>query len=107
MAEARLDQRRYLDSDKNVPVSSSESVLLKIITSTNDVEFNDITIEDFGVRFQIYFYFKTFKLDHFSMASSRVLCLVFFFTTSFFFAFPEVGKDVSMVFCYQNCSDLL
>ena len=52
MAEARLDQRRYLDSsDKNVPVSSSESVLLKIITSTNDVEFNDITIEDFGVRF--------------------------------------------------------
>ena len=51
MAEARLDQRRYLDSDKNVPVSSSESVLLKIITSTNDVEFNDITVEDFGVRF--------------------------------------------------------
>ena len=59
MAEARLDQRRYLDSsDKNVPVSSSESVLLKIITSTNDVEFNDITIDDFGVRFQFFFISK-------------------------------------------------
>ena len=62
MAEARLDQRRYLDSsDKNVPVSSSESVLLKIITSTNDVEFNDITIEDFGVRFQSFFLFQNFQ----------------------------------------------
>ena len=82
MAEARLDQRRYLDSsDKNVPVSSSESVLLKIITSTNDVEFNDITIEDFGVRFQISFYFKTFKLDHFNMES---FLWRFFFTFTFF-----------------------
>ena len=89
MAEARLDQRRYLDSsDKNVPVSSSESVLLKIITSTNDVEFNDITIEDFGVRFQISFYFKTFKLDNFNMESFGVLWLVFF-TTSFFFCFSR------------------
>ena len=93
MAEARLDQRRYLDSsDKNVPVSSSESVLLKIITSTNDVEFNDITIEDFGVRFQMSFYFKfkTFKLDHFSMASSGVLWLFFFsFHNIIFFFFSR------------------
>ena len=82
MAEARLDQRRYLDSsDKNVPVSSSESVLLKIITSTNDVEFNDITIEDFGVRFQISFYFKTCKLGHFNMESFlwRFFSLLLFF----------------------------
>ena len=86
MVEARLDQKRYLDSgDKNVPVSSSESVLLKVITSTNDVEFNDITIEDFGVRFQIYFYFKIFKLDHFDMESFlwRVFFHFYFFSHDF------------------------
>ena len=89
MAEARLDQRRYLDSsDKNVPVSSSESVLLKIITSTNDVEFNDITIEDFGVRFQISFYFKTFKLGHFNMGS---------FLWCFFFHFYFFSHDLSLL----------
>ena len=93
MAEARLDQRRYLDSsDKNVPVSSSESVLLKIITSTNDVEFNDITVEDFGVRFQISFYFKTFKLDHFNFESFLLLFFHVYFFRMIFRSSRSVSK---------------
>ena len=95
MAEAKLDQQRYLDSsDKNVPVPSSESVLMRIITSTNDVEFNDITIEDFGVRFQISFYFKNFKLNHFNMESFRFLCLCF---EHDFFRFLEVGEGKATI----------
>ena len=57
MAEETLDLKLQIDeSDKNVPVTqrfASNSLLLRILISTNDVVFNSLTIEDFGVRFLI------------------------------------------------------
>jgi len=56
MAEETLDLKLQIDeSDKNVPVtqrSASNSLLLRILISTNDVVFNSLTIEDFGVALQ-------------------------------------------------------
>ena len=54
MAESTLDQKRsnniLLKNGPNVTQrTSSDSILLRILISTNDVTFDDLNIDDFGV----------------------------------------------------------
>ena len=76
MAEETLDLKLQIDeSDKNVPVtqrSASNSLLLRILISTNDVVFNSLTIEDFGVL-QYFFNYLTSKRKYFQFLVTYVL----------------------------------
>ena len=59
MAEATLDQKRsnniLLKNGPNVTQrTSSDSILLRILISANDVTFDDLNIDDFGVSTYVY-----------------------------------------------------
>ena len=47
-AESNLDLKRLTESKINSR-SSAESTLLRILTGTDDVEFNSLTVDDFAV----------------------------------------------------------